>query len=83
LVKREEFAGCYSARFIGSNPHGRLSTHAWGAAVDLNAASNPFGADPTMDMRVVRAMRNAGLNWGGDWLVPDGMHFEWGAKGTR
>jgi hypothetical protein len=22
-------------------------------------------------------MREHGFTWGGDWLVPDGMHFEW------
>lgn len=82
LVIRNEFAGCYNARFIGSDPHGRLSSHAWGAAVDLNAASNPFGSQPTMDARLVRLMRRAGFNWGGDWLVPDGMHFEWGGAPT-
>jgi hypothetical protein len=76
-IRPEEFAGCYSARFIGSDPSGRLSSHAWGAAVDLNAGSNPFGSEPTMDARIVRLLKEEGLNWGGDWLVPDGMHFEW------
>jgi hypothetical protein len=79
LIKPSGFAGCYSARFIGSDPHGRLSSHAWGAAVDLNAPDNPMGSTPTMDPRIVGLMKSAGLNWGGDWLVPDGMHFEWAA----
>jgi hypothetical protein len=77
LVRKDEFAGCYNARFIGRDPSGRLSNHSWGAAVDLNAASNPFGASPSMDTRLVTVMERLGFNWGGDWLVPDGMHFEW------
>lgn len=78
-LKTEEYAGCFNARFIGSDPSGRISTHAWGAALDVAAASNPLGAPPTLDRRVVMVFRKAGFNWGGDWLIPDGMHFEWGA----
>ncbi len=76
-VKPSEYAGCFNARFIGSDPGGRLSSHAWGAALDTASASNPFGAPPSMDPRVVRVLERAGFNWGGRWLVPDGMHFEW------
>jgi hypothetical protein len=78
-IKPEEYAGCYNARHIGWDPTERLSSHAWGAAVDINAASNPLGSAPTIDRRIVRLLERAGLNWGGDWLVPDGMHFEWEA----
>ncbi|MEA2460772.1 MAG: hypothetical protein QOH90_949 [Actinomycetota bacterium] len=77
LVHPSQFAGCFNARFIGSDPSDRLSAHAWGGAVDLNASENPFGAKPAMDRRLVRLLRRFGFNWGGDWLVPDGMHFEW------
>ena len=76
-VHPEQFAGCFSPRFIGYDRDGRLSAHAWGAAVDINAAENPLGRKPSMDPAVVDAFRAAGFNWGGDWLIPDGMHFEW------
>ena len=79
FIKPEEFAGCYSSRFISWDPSGRLSSHAWGAAVDINAASNPLGSEPTIDRRLVQRFERAELNWGGRWLVPDGMHFEWKA----
>ncbi|MGI8774189.1 MAG: M15 family metallopeptidase [Actinomycetota bacterium] len=72
-----DFGGCYSPRFIGRDPEGRLSSHAWGAAIDINAAANPFGSRPTMSLKLVEVMTDHGLNWGGDWLNPDGMHFEW------
>lgn len=71
------YAGCYSARFILSDPSGRLSSHAWGAAFDINAPGNAYGAEPTMDRRLVRHMEEWGLFWGGRWMIPDGMHFEW------
>ena len=30
-----------------------------------------------MDCRVVRIFRKHNFAWGGNFLVPDGMHFEW------
>lgn len=76
-VKAEQFAGCFSPRFIGRDPNGRLSAHAWGAALDINAAGNPLGQPPTKHEGIVGAFMGAGFNWGGEWLIPDGMHFEW------
>jgi D-alanyl-D-alanine carboxypeptidase len=75
----EGFAGCYGPRFISRNPNGRLSHHAWGVAVDLNAGSNAFGAEPNMPARLVSIIESWGFTWGGRWLIPDGMHFEWTA----
>ncbi|MFN2593440.1 MAG: M15 family metallopeptidase [Actinomycetota bacterium] len=72
-----QFAGCFSPRFISSDPRSRLSHHAWGAAIDLNAAENRFGARPTMPRSIVQIMERNGFTWGGRWIVPDGMHFEW------
>ena len=72
-----DFGGCYSPRFIDSNPGGRLSHHSWGIAFDVNVAENAFGSKPDLDRRLVRVMEDAGFTWGGRWLIPDGMHFEW------
>ncbi|MGH2725299.1 MAG: M15 family metallopeptidase [Actinomycetota bacterium] len=70
------YAGCFSPRFANFNPTSGLSHHSWGVAFDINAAQNPLGAEPTMDPRMVEVMRRWGFTWGGLWLVPDGMHFE-------
>jgi hypothetical protein len=70
------FSGCYSPRFIARDPGAGLSHHAWGIALDLNVPENPLGAEPTMDRRVVEVFERWGFTWGGRWLVPDGMHFE-------
>jgi D-alanyl-D-alanine carboxypeptidase len=74
-IQPEQFAGCYAARFV-NNGH-RLSHHSWGIALDINASENPTGIRPNLDRRLVAVMRDHGFTWGGDWLVPDGMHFEW------
>ena len=75
VVDRADYAGCYAPRRIPGS--GSLSLHAWGLAIDLNAAANPRLGDSRQDRRLVRAMEDAGFTWGGRWpTVPDPMHFE-------
>ncbi|CAN5839280.1 hypothetical protein BH23ACT8_BH23ACT8_12920 [soil metagenome] len=75
LVDAGDYAGCHSARLM--SPGGPVSRHAWGLAVDLNAAANPFGFPPTQDPRLVEVMDRHGFGYGGRWPTPDGMHFEY------
>ncbi len=72
-----EYSGCYNARFVATPAGIRLSRHTWGIAFDINSSNNQFGAEPRQDPRLVKIMRDHGMVWGGDWVVPDGMHFEW------
>lgn len=67
--------GCYSPRMQVGNTYA-LSRHAYGIAVDVNATRNPYGETPAQDPRLVEVMERWGFTWGGRWLVPDGMHFE-------
>ena len=75
LVKSN--AGCYNPELLSAKDTSPPSFHAWGAAIDINAPQNPFGEPPHQDPRLVAVMRRWGFNWGGDFLVPDGMHFEY------
>ncbi len=75
-IHPNEYGGCYSPRFALHHAGAGLSHHAWGVAIDLDVAENPYGERPTMDPRVVAIFRRWGFAWGGDWLIPDGMHFE-------
>jgi len=74
--------GCFFPRTIRGSSGGRLSRHSWGVAIDVNPRSNPFGSAPTMDMRIVDIFRSHGFAWGGTWVRPDGMHFEWTGEVT-
>ena len=75
VVDRADYAGCHAPRRIPGS--GALSLHAWGLAIDLNAAANPRLGGSRQDRRLVRAMEEAGFTWGGRWpTVPDPMHFE-------
>jgi hypothetical protein len=76
LIDPGQYGGCYSPRFLNRNPAAGISHHAWGVALDLNVAQNPYGAEPRMDRRVVEVFERWGFTWGGRWLVPDAMHFE-------
>jgi hypothetical protein len=77
LINPSQFGGCFGPRFIDRNPAGRLSHHSWGIGIDINVAENAFGTRPDQDRRLVEIMEDHGFTWGGRWLVPDGMHFEW------
>jgi hypothetical protein len=77
LIDPSDFGGCFGSRFISSRPGGRLSHHSWGIAIDLNVSENAPGTAPSLDPRVVDAIEKWGFTWGGRWIIPDGMHFEW------
>lgn len=56
-----------------------LSIHSYGAAIDLDPARNGLG-DQTPRFanfpEVLKAFRNEGWTWGGDWSRKDGMHWQ-------
>ena len=57
---------------------GSLSRHSWGMAVDTNTAGRARDASRLhMDWRTRQIFRKHGFAWGGNFLTPDGMHFEW------
>ena len=76
-------AGCFNARTVGRSPSNPPSFHAYGAAVDVNAPENALGTTPTMDRGIVAVFEAAGFKWGGDFLIADGMHFEYGGGPRR
>lgn len=69
----ESYDGCYAWRAKRSGS--RLSVHAWAAAIDLNAESNPMGSGRgDMPSEIIAAFISCGWEWGGDWSDP--MHFQ-------
>lgn len=56
---------------------GTVSRHSWGQALDVSTVANRQGTVPILDCRIVRVFRKHGFAWGGNFLTPDGMHFEW------
>ena len=70
LVDPAAYAGCWNPRLTRSGSG--ISRHAWGAALDLNVG-DPSAPDP----RLVEVMERRSFTWGGRWLVPDPIHFEW------
>lgn len=66
--------GCYMVRKMRGLAS--MSLHAWGAAIDLNASENQLGHKPVLSAAFVDCFKTAGLDWGGTWSRPDGMHFQ-------
>jgi hypothetical protein len=72
------YGGCHNPRYNRiSGQLGFLSRHAWAQAFDTNTVTNCQGCVPQMSCDVVRIFRRHGFAWGGNFLRPDGMHFEW------
>jgi hypothetical protein len=65
--------GCFSPRLVRDPQGGKLSRHAWGIAVTLEA---------TPDDRLVQIMARNGFTWGGTFTHPDSTHFEWVGAGA-
>jgi hypothetical protein len=76
LVHRGDYGGCFFPRYLSQDELAGVSHHSWGIAFDINVRENPFGQPARMDPRIVAIMERRGFTWGGRWLVPDGMHFE-------
>jgi hypothetical protein len=73
----ETFHGCFVPRFISRDPTALLSHHSWGIAFDLNLVGNYYGDLPHQDDRLVDTLARWGFLWGGNFVVPDGNHFEY------
>jgi hypothetical protein len=75
-AKITSFGGCFS--FRPQRTGTKLSTHAWGIAIDLNPETNQQGTGGNMDPAVIAIFRNAGFEWGGGWQgkTRDPMHFQ-------
>lgn len=66
--------GCFNIRKkIASKS---ASLHSWGIAIDINAAWNGYNKKPTLSKELVQCFKDANFEWGGDWAIPDGMHFQ-------
>lgn len=68
--------GCFS--FRTQRAGAKMSTHAWGIAIDLDTANNAQGTAGAMDPGIIAIFRAAGFTWGGDWMGKrrDPMHFQ-------
>jgi hypothetical protein len=86
VTNANTYGGCHLARFNRLTPDsslGFLSRHSWGMALDTNTVGSCQGcAPPDFATRpggctAVQVFRKHGFAWGGNFLTPDGMHFEY------
>ena len=79
VANANTYGGCFGPRFtrIVGTPVGHPVAPHVGQALDTNTTTNCQGCVPKMDCRVVRIFRKHNFAWGGNFITPDGMHFEW------
>jgi hypothetical protein len=79
-------AGTYNCRTVADT--GEPSMHAWGAAIDINAAHADYwlwhrpgvlnaGLAGRIPAEIVEIFERHGFIWGGKWSHYDTMHFEY------
>jgi hypothetical protein len=69
------FDGCYNDRLVRGGS--AMSLHAWGLAIDLNAADFPLGSIARQDHRLTVAFEKQGFWYGGDYHGrKDPMHYQ-------
>jgi hypothetical protein len=66
--------GCFNIR--KKRGASSQSLHAWGIAIDINAAWNQFGKKGDMPPELAKCFIDAGFDWGAHWSKPDYMHFQ-------
>jgi hypothetical protein len=70
------YDGCFNVR--KKRGLSTLSVHAFGLAIDLNAAWNPLGGKVTWSPAFIKVWRDLKWTCGTDWTTrKDGMHFQW------
>ena len=68
------YHGCFNIRLKRGGS--TYSLHSWAIAIDLNAFENRMGSEPKLTTGFVNCFKDAGFDWGGDWKIQDGMHFQ-------
>jgi hypothetical protein len=71
------YSGCFAPRLVNRVATAGISHHSWGIALDINVPQNYFGDPPNQDPRMVAVFERWGFIWGGTFILPDGMHFEY------
>lgn len=70
--------GCFAPRTKRVN--GDLSVHSYGAALDINADTNPLSMDGVLRRDLpdawVAEFEKRGITWGGRFRYPDAMHVQ-------
>jgi len=77
LTALHTFDGCLNIREVRGEPE-KISSHAYGISIDINAASNKLGETGDIPPQLVECFTSTGFNWGGRFHRKDPMHFSLG-----
>jgi len=76
LSELKTFDGCYCIRSVWGKPDSP-STHSYGLAVDINAATNKLGTPGDMSDALAKCFTDQGFTWGKRFMRQDPMHFSY------
>lgn len=74
LSQLRTFDGCFMVRDVRGLP-GKPSTHSYGCAIDINAATNQLGSDGDNSEQLAKCFTDSGFSWGLRFPRKDPMHF--------
>jgi peptidoglycan LD-endopeptidase CwlK len=63
---------------VTNAPGNLYSWHGYGLAVDIISRSKGWDAGEKWFHDVAKILKSYRLSWGGDWVVRDPPHFQWG-----
>lgn len=69
------FDGIYNDRTVTKSQ--KISVHAWGIGIDLNAATNRLGTEGDISPQIAAIFEDHGFLHGDEWSRPDPMHFQY------
>lgn len=70
------FDGLFNIRFVRGQA-GKVSTHAYGLAIDINADENPLGGPVRLSKGFLECWTDAGFTAGAQFNRIDGQHFSY------
>lgn len=73
----DKWGGCFNYRPQRGDST-KMSTHCFGAAIDINPHLGGFRQVSKQPKYITEAFVKRGFTYGGGWFVPDGMHFQAG-----
>ncbi len=71
------YDGCWNVRYVRGKT-GRVSSHAYGLAIDINAATNRLDTYGDISLALAACFTDAGLIHGRGFKRPDPQHFSLG-----
>lgn len=76
ITELKTFDGCFKIREVRGDS-GKLSTHSYACAIDINAETNKLGTHGDLTVELARCFTDSGFTWGLRFTRQDPMHMSY------